>query len=134
MNLALEHIDDLKRSGLSDETIATCRFQSERYGYRITYFTLHGEVNGFNRWRLVPPIKDRDGRTRKYSQRKGSAPHLYLPPLLDWQTVAQNPQRCLVVVEGEKKTCMGVQVGLGAVGVGGTWCWRIKLESGVASG
>ena len=42
--------------------------------------------------RLFPPVKA-DGGTRKYHQPAGSAPHLYLPPLVNWTEIAPDTIR-----------------------------------------
>ena len=69
--LAPEHWEDLRRSGLSDETIAALQVEAVRphdiklpgvtSAYRLPYFELSGRRNCFERWKLFPPIVGKDG-------------------------------------------------------------------------
>src|SRR5262245_12383025 len=140
MNLAPEHLDDLRASGLTDETIAALHYcslrpadipvQKAESAYALPYFNLDGSVNCFKRVKLVPAIKDSKGHVQKYWQEKDSAPSLYLPPLLKWSAVAKNTNIELVIPEGEKKAAAGCQSGLIAPGIGGVWNWSARLDSG----
>jgi hypothetical protein len=140
--LAPAHLEDLqKKSGLSDETIARLGYASVRpeelkhlrgveSAYTVPYFNVDGSVNCASRLKLFPPITTPDGHTQKYYQAPGSPPSLYLPPLLDWQAIASDPTRSIIMVEGEKKAAAGCQHGLVCAGVAGTWNWRQKLDQG----
>ena len=138
--LAPEHVADLRKSGLSDATIATLKFESIRpkeipiqkaeSAYRLPYFDLAGNVNGFERLKLLPAVTSSDGRGIKYYQKPGTPPHLYLPPLLNWKAVATNPKTVLVITEGEKKSACACQRGLITSAVGGVWCWTSTLDNG----
>lgn len=140
LSLHEEQLADLRKSGLRDDTIAQLGVHAVRphdikiagvlHAYRLPYFDRDGHPIDFERWRLFPPIRTADGHTRKYHQPVGSAPHLYLPPLLDWRTVATDPTAPIVITEGEKKAAAGCQEGLPVVGIAGVWCWRMKLEDG----
>lgn len=138
-----EHREDLRKSGLNEDTIRRLHFRAVRphdlrkfhgveTAYNIPYFSMGGDVNGFARSRMFPPIKTADGHTQKYSQPTGSTPHLYLPPLLNWQALAGDPGKTLIITEGEKKAAKACQEGLHALGVGGVWNWRVRLDSGEA--
>ncbi len=140
LSLHEEQLADLRKSGLLDETIARLGFCAVRphdikmtgvhHAYRLPYFDRDGHSIDFERWRLFPPISTADGHTRKYHQPAGSTPHLYLPPLLNWRTVAADSTIPIVITEGEKKAAAGCQEGLTVVGIAGVWCWRMKLEDG----
>lgn len=135
-----EQLADLRKSGLSDDTIVRLDIQAVRphdlklagvlHAYRLPYFDLDGKPLDFERWRLFPPIATANGHTRKYHQAAGSTPYLYLPPLLNWRTVVADPTIPLVIAEGEKKTAAGCQGGLIVAGIAGVWPWRMRLESG----
>ncbi len=137
--LAPEHLDDLRRSGLSDATIEALHFEAVRphdikikgveSAYSIPYFNVDGSVNCFKRRKLFPPIKTTNG-TMRYWQPTDSAPNLYLAPLLSWPTVAKHVATELIVTEGEKKAAAGCQHGLPTAGIGGVWCWTSTLDSG----
>lgn len=139
--LAPEHLIDLKRSGLSDDTIDQLGFVAVRphdlkhlrgveSAYALPYHGLTGEVNCATRWKVFPPITTPDGHTQKYYQAPGSAPALYLPPLIPWATVAKNPSSPLIVTEGEKKAAAMCQLGQSCAGVAGTYNWRQRLDNG----
>ena len=138
-SLAAEHRADVARSGLTEEILAALQIESVRpqdltvpgaqSAYRIPYFTIDGTRNCFERWRLFPVLKRPDGSKQKYYQPAGTDPSLYLPPLCSWKTVASQPAAPLLIVEGEKKAAAGCAKGLFAIGVGGLWNWRQKLDN-----
>jgi hypothetical protein len=135
--LAPEHLDDIRKSGLTDDTITRCQYVSVRphdikipgveSAYELPYFKLDATTNCFARWRLFPPLKTDHG-TRKYHQPAGSDPHLYLPPLLGWQVIAADAIQPIVIVEGEKKSASMCQAGLAGMGLSGTWGWTAKWD------
>jgi len=97
--------------------------------YAFPYFHLDGTVNEFQRWKLFPPIKTDHG-TMRYWQPKDSLPHLYIPPIMDWQAVAKDVAICVVITEGEKKTAAACQHGLITAGIAGNWCHAATLDNG----
>ena len=131
MSLLLpEHIADLRRSGLNESTIATMgvedvepsdwlKSKGVTSAYRIPYLRLK-HCPDFHRDRIFPPFVDENGRTRKYSQPKGTGCHLYiLEPVVDMLGDYTKP---IYYVEGEKKAAKAWQEGLGCVvGLGGIW-------------
>ncbi|MGC4097194.1 MAG: AAA family ATPase [Nitrospira sp.] len=137
--LAPEHLKDLARSGLTD-VLEQLQCESVRphdinvhgvqSAYRIPYFTLDGNRNCFERWRLFPVVQRADGTKQKYYQPPGTDPNLYLPPLFSWQAIARQPRTTVLFVEGEKKAAAGCAKGLFAIGVAGLWNWRQKLDDG----
>lgn len=90
----------------------------------IPYFTSGGERMPFARYRFV------DGGTPKYGQVKGSAPMVYLPPLLEhgrtWSDVLADPTEPLVITEGEFKAACGTVHVAPTVGLGGVWLFKRK--------
>lgn len=140
LSLHEEQLADLRKSGLSEHSIRSLGVHAVRphditlagvdHAYRIPYFDLGGNHIDFERWRLFPPIVSFDGHSRKYHQPAGSTPHLYLPPLLNWRSVAADPTIPVVITEGEKKAAAGCQEGLTVAGIAGVWCWRMKQEDG----
>jgi hypothetical protein len=136
--LAPEHLADLRKSGLTDETIAAQYIRSvplsmipRLFGFDIPsvrsalLFPFRSPRGGFMdhvRVKIFPSLKDGDGHTIKYLQRKGSAPRLYfvagcLREVLDGGAP-------LWVVEGEKKTLAVAQLGLPTVGFCGVEGWH----------
>lgn len=138
--LAPAHREDLTRSGLTEATIAALRFEAVRpadipvaaaeSAYSIPYFNLDGTANCFARLRLIPAVTDRNGRGMKYYQAPDTSPHLYLPPLVDWRSIATNAALSVVITEGEKKAAAACQAGLPTAGIGGVWCWTSTLDDG----
>jgi len=138
--LAPEHRQDLARSGLTEATIEALHFAAIRphdlkrlrgieSAYAIPYFHLDGTANAFQRMKLFPP-RTTNGGTMRYWQPANTLPHLYCPPILDWQAVAKNAKTELIVTEGEKKAAAGCQQGLVVAGIGGVWCWASTLDNG----
>ena len=109
-SLAPEHLVDLRCSGLTDDTIVLmlCEGINPRElpikgavsGYSLPYFYADGTKNCFSRVKFVPEVILPDGRKMKYWKAKGSLPHLYCPPLLDWQIVAKYPRTELTITDG----------------------------------
>lgn len=140
MNLAPKHLADLRKSSLTDATIAACAFESVRphdiklagveSAYEIPYHNIDGSQNCANRLKLFPPIIDKDGHKRKYHQQASTDPQLYLPPLLNWQKIASDPQQSIVITEGEKKAAALSQWGIPTIGAAGVWSWGQQLDTG----
>ncbi|TKB72533.1 MAG: DUF3854 domain-containing protein [Nitrospira sp.] len=140
MALSPDQISDLRRSGLTDDTITRMHCEGVRpkeipiksatSAYAIPYFRLDGTLNCFSRLKFVPEVVDAQGRKMKYWQPPDSSPHLYLAPLLGWQNVARHSTTELVITEGEKKAAAACQHGLTTAGIGGVWCWRSTLDNG----
>ena len=137
-DLAPEHHADLRRSGLSQETIAAHYIRSvpphmiERLlGFGVAgirsalLFPYRAPAGGFAplvRMKPFPPLVKDDGQQIKYLQPKQSAPRLYfcLPVL---RGVLSGPAP-LWLVEGEKKALAVAQRGLPAVGFAGIEAWH----------
>src|SRR5262245_35347973 len=130
MNLHPAHLDDLRKSGLTDATIELMRVESiepsdrlkaigVQTAYRIPYLQLKN-CPAFFGDKLSPPIVDNDGRARKYDQPAGGGCRLYV--LEHCVDLLQDFTKPIFFVEGEKKSAAGYQAGLGCVvGVGGIW-------------
>src|SRR5688500_14630682 len=128
MNLTAEHLTDLARSGLTEETLAIMQIEAVRphdiklhgvhSAYRIPYPALDGSEKGFDRSRFFPPIQRADGSKQKYHHPAGSDPHLYLCPVFDWSSVAKDASVSLMIPEGEKKGAKACQEGLASIAVG----------------
>ncbi len=81
MSLHPDHLADLKKSGLEDNTITKLAFSAvvpdrlNKLGpkchavtsaYKIPYWNLDGTMNGFERLKLFPPPEDGKGHATKY--------------------------------------------------------------------
>jgi P4 family phage/plasmid primase-like protien len=131
---------DCQKSGLTIETIDRCGIASvppqrlSACGIPVThatefpYHSSDGTAAGFARWKLF--YAGHAGDRPKYWQPKGTDPLLYLPRLVEWHTIASDPQKPITVTEGEKKSLAACQLGLPCIGVAGVWNWRTKLDDG----
>ncbi|ODS33673.1 MAG: hypothetical protein SCARUB_01193 [Candidatus Scalindua rubra] len=140
LNLADQHYRDLKKSGLSDETIREARFESvplkhlkkimghNSKGVASAYKIPFG--NGFIRYKIFyEPGKelDENGKPRKkYHTKKDSGNKLYIPPRA--RLILNDASIPLDVTEGEKKSLKGCQSGLNCIAITGLWNWKINNE------
>lgn len=141
--LAPEHLADLRKSGLTDETIQRARLHSisdreeqarvlswERPAdlgscLAIPYASLAGEFNGFKRLRPSRPRVRKDKATGKskpikYEQPLGHGSRAYFTPgFIDDYLFGVND--AIAIVEGEKKSLAVDQAGIPAIGLSGVW-------------
>jgi putative DNA primase/helicase len=155
VSLLPQHLADLRKSGLTDETIAACRFRSvadETEAGRILnwrgparglgpflaipFFDLDGKSNCFIRLKPDRPrASKKGGKTVKYESPVGKSNRAYFPP--GTVAVLADPTAPLVVTEGEKKSLKAAQEGfpcVGLVGVYGFHKRRPKGEDGKPKG
>jgi hypothetical protein len=132
--LAPEHRDDLRRSGLSDETIRDAEI------YSVTPYQIN-KIMGWNapvtsllafpylgtdfvRYKLFPPLTTKEAHKQKYHQQKSSPVRLYAPAgFRCWESIRR-------ITEGEKKALKGTQEGLNVCALGGIWNHSVKDENG----
>jgi putative DNA primase/helicase len=137
-------MDDLHRSGLSDDQINRCRFYSlqttesvqkvlrwRRYDGKlgnclaIPFVTANGEDSGYCRLKPDWPRKSKeDGKPIKYESPKGSNNRAYFPP--DTLAVLHDPSKPLLITEGEKKSAKADQEGFPCIGLVGAHGWQRK--------
>jgi len=129
LHLHLDHLADLRASGLSDETIRQAGVYSIRPRDIALFFSARKGVPSsiktalcfpyqggeFARIKLFPAV----GKM-KYAQPPKTGARLYIP-----FTVNDGP---LYVCEGEKKTLAAHQAGMNAAGIGGLWNWLTNGE------
>ncbi len=144
LSLHAEALEDLRRSGLDDATIAAAglytpapgdlpRLLSARLADQVRHVLVfpydgagHGGVwrrdGEFVRCKLFPPVSDGQGHTIRYYQRAGTPPRLYVPARA--RAALTDPSVPLLITEGEKKALKANQEGLACVAVGGLWNWQ----------
>jgi len=139
-----QHRADLKRSGLTDATIAACRFRSIQRQEKVQkllgwnpgdlgsclvfpFFDAAGEYTGYSRLKPDRPRKDKAGRTVKYESPRGESNHIFLPPNTRGE-VLQDTGAALVLTEGEKKSASADQAGFPCVGLTGVWAAWVKRQ------
>jgi putative DNA primase/helicase len=137
-----DHLKDLKKSGLSDETIRKAEIYSVPprdinkilgslgSGLEARVSSLlafpYPNCDGFIQWKLFPPIKNKDGHTIRYFQLKGSLNHLYIPG----QVISILPDVSvpIYITEGVKKALKACQDGLPCIALIGLWNWSDGSE------
>ena len=127
------HLQDLHRSGLSDETIRGLGFYSGSAaevrailafdagpGLVIPY-PIYDTLELFSRVKPdSPPLID--GKLPKYLSPKGNLLQPYIPPR-SWKTL-RDPTSRLLITEGEKKAAKADQEGFPCIGLGGIYGFR----------
>lgn len=140
MSLLDDHIADLQRSGLSDDTIALMNVRSlDAADLRATLGYAPDGVRSalalpyprldFERYKLFPLGRDKDGHSIRYLQGKGTGVHFYI--LESTHAVLADASVPLYWTEGEKKAAKATQEGFRCVGLGGLWNWP---QAGTADG
>jgi hypothetical protein len=137
--LAPEHRADLVKSGLTVETIRCQRIRSVppqmieallgfptpkvTSAYLLPFADPRGAWLDHVRLKVFPSYKDARERTVKYLQPRGLTPRLFLP-LVALPAILE-PASPLWLIEGEKKSLAGAQLGLAAVGFAGIEGWHV---------
>ena len=134
-NFHPDHIADLKKSGLSDETITQAgicivmppRQIDKKLGFNMPglismYEIPYPDCDGFSRFRC---FYENGKSGPKYLQRKGTGNHLYIPAMID-VSVLSDTTKPIYFTEGEKKALKACQEGIPCIGLSGLWNWKIK--------
>jgi len=138
-----QHLADLRKSGLSDATIADCGYISlqdlvsiretlgwKRYDGKLgaclafPFVNANGQPTGYVRLKPDRPRKDKNGKSIKYESPKGSSNRAYFPP--GTRAVLTDPSVPLVITEGEKKSAKADQEGFACIGLVGVYGWQKK--------
>jgi putative DNA primase/helicase len=136
--LSQKHLDDLHKSGLSEETIRRAGIYSEKdpaAGGKLLnwngparmlgtclvfpYPNASGESSGYCR---IKPDKPRvkNGKPHKYEAPLGQGNRLYFPP--GTLSVLSHPSTPLLITEGEKKALKADQEGFPCIALSGVDC------------
>jgi hypothetical protein len=131
-NILPEHLEDLEKSGLAQETISKAGLYSlekeeleKALGFKLpekeNYTGLAFPYSkDFVRYKIFPPVVwKEDEKPVKYLQAKASGVHVYFP-----QDIDLSVDTPLYFTEGEKKALKAVQSGLNCIGLGGIWNWK----------
>jgi hypothetical protein len=138
--LAPDHLVDLRKSGLGDDTIREQHIRSVPPGMigrllgfdlpRVTsallfpYPSVDGGFMDAIRLKLFPPQVDSEGHSFKYAQPKGSSPRVYFVRRCLRAVVGRADR--LLIVEGEKKALALAQLGHAVIGIAGVEAWHVK--------
>lgn len=132
-----DHLADLRKSGLSDETIQETQNKSVRpgditkkLGFDIPGLSSMYEIpypgcEGYSRFKAFYADGERyykDGSEKpKYLARKDSGNRLYIPPRV--KPVLNDLSIPIYITEGEKKALKATQEGLPCIAISGLWNW-----------
>jgi hypothetical protein len=124
-----QHLADLRKSGLSDETIEQAGLYSVRPNdikkvtaiVKVESMLAIPYTSDFTRYKVFPTNLKVQGKKHRYTQPQGSGVHLYVPPAV----VPHLPDSSVPIgiAEGEKKALKATQEGLPCVAIGGLWNW-----------
>ena len=128
LNFHPDHLEDLRKSGLSDETIIGAGIRSfgseeinKHLGFNLSGMISMYEIpygNGFSRYRVFYG----DGQKGpKYIQPKGTGNRLYIPKQLE--AILKDSSIPICITEGEKKALKAIQMGIHCIGLAGLWNW-----------
>ena len=135
------HLAELRRSGLTDDTIRAAGIHSETQPVNLA--TLLDwkkfpskscpaivfpfiDAEGRNGYSRIKPDRPRvsGGKHVKYESPKGQPNQIYLPPTV--AEVLSDPSRELLLTEGEKKSLCATQHGFHCIGLVGVLGWKEK--------
>lgn len=127
-NIKNSHRENFRKSGISDETIDNYYIN----GYLLSYI---------DAWQLYYPelLEDKksDYYTKrydqpiggiKYRQPTGQSSRIFRPKDLNPE-IMTNPDKPLIITEGEKKAIKAVQEGFICIAIPGVWNWRDKKQT-----
>jgi len=130
---------DLERSGLDKSDFKRLKLEvltrdetedfvgEARSSYKIPYFDIAGKQITYARVRFLENGKKKFASVegaQRYSQPANSAPHVYLPPYINWRTVAKDTTQTIVITEGEKKAAIACKLGIPCIALGGVWSFK----------
>src|SRR5579871_2022740 len=121
-----KHATKLEIRPVTSSEAQALGFRSSKAGFVIPYFTLKGKRTDFFRLRHFVVEKDpftgKDGP--KYNQLPGTGNQLYMPPLLKWHEIAQDPSISIIITEGELKAACACSLEMPCLGLGGVWNFK----------
>jgi putative DNA primase/helicase len=133
--LEIQHLEDLRRSGLTDETIQILGFYSgtaQETELVLGFSAGPGLIIPYPRYDKTalycrvkpntPPIFNR--KPAKYLSPKGVQVKAYIPPRT--KEALKNPKTWVILTEGEKKAAKADQEGFACIGLAGIWGFSQK--------
>ena len=141
MTTAPEHLKDLKKSGLSDDTIREAGIKpvppdqfNKKLGFNMDGLVSMYEIpfdEEYSRFKAFyedGKAFNKDGSKKpKYMTKKDSYNRLYIPSKVT--TILGDVSIPIDITEGEKKALKACQEGLYCVGITGLWNWKVKDEN-----
>lgn len=116
-----EHAELMQQERLFEQSVA---------GGLIPYHGLDGKATGDHVSRVLSPLKPAKGKKKppKFLHRLNSTPRLYLPPIVPWQEVANDPRIDLLITEGPIKALAAAHHGFPCIGLAGVWNWVARVD------
>lgn len=110
---------------------ADLRLPSATEGFVIPYFDLAGKRTDFIRVRYLKDTRkgfETFGKKKalRYGQVPGTVNEVYIPPVIPWGKIIENPAIPIVITEGELKAACATKHGIPTLGLGGVWCFMSK--------
>src|SRR5262245_1190883 len=151
-HLTSAHLADLRKSGLSDPTIAAACLHTESDPQRIAvalhwkgpaanlglclafpFFNAAGKQIAYTRFKPDQPRSSNgtptvEPKKVKYESPRGMGGHVYFRTLQILRAALAHPQAPIIITEGEKKALKGSQEGFATVGLVGVAGWSKKRE------
>ena len=135
-------LEDLARSGLDTNDARRMKLKvltkeqtydkvGKKYiSYEIPYLDINGKETGFCRIRFLEltGMAAKAKKPRRYTQPKDTPPHLYFDSKRPWNKIAKDPEKWIIITEGEKKASAGCKAGLNVIGLGGVWSFRSSKQ------
>lgn len=145
-HLAANHLDDLRKSGLTDDTIRAAALRTiddpAEVGRLLCwrgpardlgpclafpFAAADGSPRPFVRLKPSTP-REREGKPVKYESPIGKGNLAYFPP--GTRAALADPSRRLLLTEGEKKALAADQAGIPCIGLVGVYGWQKKRPKG----
>lgn len=125
------HGKKLKMQPYTAEECKALKLPATKAGFLIPYFTLDGKVDKFFRYRYLEDTRTGfDKLTKKkalrYAQPGNTTVGVYLPPLMDWEALAEDAEIPVIITEGELKAACATVNGMPTIGLGGVWSFMSK--------
>src|SRR5262245_29738215 len=139
-----QHLDDLRRSGLSDAQIEACGFRSvtdpqriaDLLGWKnpaldlgscllIPFPADAGTATNYSRLKPDRP-RQKDGKPVKYESPVGQPNRVYVPPRT--RRALADLAAPVLITEGEKKAAKADQEGFACLGLVGVYGWQQKRQ------
>jgi hypothetical protein len=144
IRLMPRHLDELRRSGITDDVIrelgpwsATKPHELRAIGFDDRQAQLvpalvlpSTSADGRIHYQIKPdhPRRDQHGKPRKYENPTGATVPLFIPART--RAVLADPTRPIIITEGWKKVAAALSAGMTPIGVAGVWMATIKDETG----
>lgn len=97
--------------------------------FELPYFDISGNPTGFKRWRYLEDTRtgfaaETEAKPVRYVQAGNTVSEVYMPPLVDWVAIKDDPSVELVITEGELKAACCTKYAKPCLGLGGVYSFK----------